>query len=79
MIITMKSMFCHGLQRPLYSSNVLELKQSKQTCHIRCLCGKHLIVISMVYTQTLLEFKKINTTRLFHTMGFTKGYYSDSG
>ena len=36
-IITIKSMFCHSMQCPLYSSNFLELKQSKQSSYFRCL------------------------------------------
>ena len=37
MIITIKSMFCHNMQCPLYCSNFPKLKQSKQSSNILCL------------------------------------------
>ncbi len=38
MIITIKSMFWHSMKCPLHCSNYHELKKSRSSSYIRCLC-----------------------------------------
>ncbi len=49
MIMTIKSMFCHSMQWPLYSSNYTELKQNEQSSHLRCLCAAQVSSADRIY------------------------------
>jgi hypothetical protein len=62
-IITIKSMFCHSMQCPLYCSNFPELKQSKQSSFRCLLCNRawHQAKLCQCKLGLRPDFKKLPT------------------